>query len=159
MRKILTSSAIVVTGALAVTGAGVALAAWTSQGSGSAAASTPKAKAALTVTPATLAADSIYPTASFSNSVTVTNSNPYAVKLSGVEVTGATSTDTACQTALTALATSPFSGTQANTTKLNNANPSTSVTVTVTVGNSIPDECAAAPITIAFRASGASDNQ
>ena len=77
--------------AFAVMGTGVAFASWTANGTGSAAsrAGTSVAVSASTATPSGAAADLLYPGLSAHLSVTITNNNPFSVKVSAISLAGA----------------------------------------------------------------------
>lgn len=159
MRKnLVVKGGFIVVATVAFSGVGVAYAAWSASGTGqSVAATKAKAKQDLTVTASTVAADLIYPTATFTQPINVTNPNPYKVELASVSVTGATAPG-ACGTALAALSTTPFSGSLTGLTDEVARDNGATVTknVTVTVANTIPDSCADQNITLTVAAAGAS---
>jgi hypothetical protein len=95
MRK-LTRTAAVTAGVLAATGVGVAFAAWTSSGSGtgSAAATHDTASVIAPVTPAL--ADALYPGATKTTKVTISNPNAYPVVVTKINSGGSRLVNTSC---------------------------------------------------------------
>jgi hypothetical protein len=129
-------------------GAGVAFAAWTSTGLGSGTATATDAQ------DLGVAADSptgLFPTGSVPVSVTVTNPNPYKIKLTSVEFIDATTTVVGCDAAV-------LSAT--DLTDLTDVIPADGGTVSkdidVTMSNLAENLCQDAEFTVNFRATGSS---
>jgi hypothetical protein len=129
---------------------GVAYAAWTSTGTGTGAVG---AGSAVTLGVSGAEVGGLYPTGHVTQNVTVTNSNPYAVKLSDLTPDNATITSdhAACN------ADSVTAGTVLNTTVLAATTGSTSIPVTVSMDNTANDDCQGATFTISYTAHGASN--
>ena len=96
MRKLTRRTSVVAAGLVATTGLGVAFAAWTSNGSGTgSAASTTSVDS--TIAPVTLvAADLLYPGATKSTKVTVSNPNDYPVIVTGISAGSSNVVNTSC---------------------------------------------------------------
>jgi hypothetical protein len=127
---------------------GVAYAAWTAEGSGH---GTAKGGTAITLGVEGNDISDIYPTGSFPATVKVTNPNPYAVTLSSVDFTGATTTAVGCDASTVDVA--DLTG----LTQVLDANGGDhTFAVTVTMSNDATDECQGATFELAYTAHGAS---
>jgi hypothetical protein len=131
---------------LAVTG--VAFAAWTSTGTGTATATAGHAQNL--VVDGADDVTGLFPTGSVTVPVTVTNPNPYKVKLSSLTFDSATTTKAGCDASVvTAPSQSPTNELAAN-------NGSATIDVTVSMSNAAANECQGAAFTLNFTATGAS---
>lgn len=141
-------TAVVAGTIVAITGAGIAFAAWTSTGSGT---GTATAGSAVNLVVEGDDITGLYPTGTFPATVTITNPNPYDVTLSGLAFTGATADKAACNAA---------SVTVADLTGLSDVvaknDGSVMKDVTVSMSNAAVDACQGAVFTLNYTASGAS---
>jgi len=127
---------------------GVAYAAWTSEGSGT---GTAKAGSAVALDVAGNDITDIYPTGSFPATVKVTNPNPYAVTLSSVDFTGASTTAVGCDASVVDVA--DLTG----LSQVLDANGGDhTFAVTVTMSNDATDACQGATFELDYTAHGAS---
>ena len=146
MRK--TKRVLVVGGAVAaLTGVGVAFAAWTSTGTGSGTATAATAKN-LTVTAG--APSGLYPTGTVTMPVTVTNNNPYTVQLDTIEFVDAAVSTPGCS----AGAVSSAGGSYANVVIVPGG--SVSKDLTVSMSNAAEDACQGAAFTLRYLATARS---
>lgn len=130
---------------------GVAFAAWTTNGTGTADVT---AGHAADLGVSALKVGDLSPTQSVTQQVKVTNSNPYAVKLSDVTPDNATITsDNADCNAASVTAAKVL-----DTTVLVANTGSVTIPVTVTMDNTANDDCQGATFTISYTAHGASSN-
>lgn len=150
MRKLVARTAIVATAAVAVSGVGVAFAAWSASGVSngqSENAAVAKAKTALSVL--VTSPGDIYPTSTETGAITavVSNTNPYAVTLGSASITGVSSSTAACEPALTDFT---FGTPTLPAAAIARVSGTGNVSIPVTlVKNTLDDDCAGAPI--AFR--------
>lgn len=146
-------------GAFAALMAGaVALAAWTSTGTGSSQDVTAGTAGALTVSPVTPATTGLVPGTSKTSQFTVANANSYAVTLSSVTVTGLTITGGTGCTAANAAVTSSVGASAVGTSVAGGGSPVSSpdFVVTLTMGAGSADGCQGATFTPQLSVSGAS---
>lgn len=130
-------------------GAGVAFAAWTSTGLGSADVTASEAQD-LVVT--TSSPTGLYPTGNVTVSVTVANPNPYKVELESIVFVDTETAAVGCDATVV---------TAADLSDLGDVLPANSVTpvsndVVVSMSNAATDECQNAEFTVNFVASGSS---
>ena len=139
---------LVVGGAVAaVTGVGVAFAAWTSTGTGAGTATAATAKN-LTVTAGS--PTGLYPTGTVTMPVTVTNNNPYKVQLDTIDFVDATSSAPEC----TASAVTSAGGSYQNVFLAPGG--SVSKDLTVSMSNNAEDACQGASFTLRYLATARS---
>ena len=149
MRNKTRRSAVVGLGIVGMMGAGVAFAAWTTEGTGSGTATAGKDQAlTVTVSPAT----GLYPTGSTNVAYTVTNPNSYAVTLSQASLQGVTVDKAGCVPSV--VTGSPVIVTD----RIAAGATSTSKTFPVTMSNAATDECKNAVFTLTLKVSGASSS-
>jgi hypothetical protein len=135
---------LVVGGAVAaVTGVGVAFAAWTSTGTGAGTATAATAKN-LTVTAGS--PTGLYPTGTVTMAVTVTNNNPYMVQLDTIDFIDATVSTPGCS----ASAVTSASGSYQNVVIAPGA--SVSKDLTVSMANAAEDACQGASFALRYLA-------
>jgi hypothetical protein len=147
MRNIKRTS-IVAAAIVALLGGGVAFAAWTSTGTGTGTATATSAKD-LTVTVQNV--PGLYPTGSVSVPFTVTNPNPYAVKLSNVHLQSVTTGATGCDTTTVTGADLP------DTDLVAAGATSASRNFILSMSNAATDQCQGASFTVTLLVSGASN--
>jgi hypothetical protein len=142
-------AAVVGVGLVGALGASVALAAWTTQGtgSGSATAGTDQALT-VTVSPAT----GLFPTGTTNVPFTVTNPNGYAVTLSQATLQNVTVDKTGCVASV--VSGSPVTLSD----RIAAGATSTSKSFPVTMSNAATDECKGAVFTLTLKVTGASTN-
>jgi hypothetical protein len=142
-------AAVVGVGIVGMLGAGVAFAAWTTEGtgSGSATAGTDQALT-VTVSPAT----GLYPTGTTNVAYTVTNPNSYAVTLSQTSLQGVTVDKSGCVASV--VTGSPV----VVSDRIAAGATSTSKSFPVTMSNAATDECKGAVFTLTLKVTGASSN-
>jgi hypothetical protein len=128
--------------------AGVAYAAWTSEGSGT---GTATAGTAVELVVAGNDITDIYPTGTFPATVTVTNPNPYKVTISGIDFTGATTTAAGCDADTVTVA--DLTGLSE---ELDANGGDHTFAVDVSMSNDATDECQGATFELSYTASGAS---
>jgi hypothetical protein len=130
---------------------GVAYAAWTSSGTGVGHVTAAGTPVDLGVSGTDVGG--LYPTGSVTQNVTVTNTNPYAVKLSDLTPNNATITSNvpACT------ASSVTAATVLDTTVLAATTGSKTIPVTVSMDNTANDACQSAIFTISYTAHGLSN--
>jgi hypothetical protein len=136
---------------LALVGTGIAFAAWTSTGTGNGSADATSATD-LTVTVGN--ASGLYPTGSKTATFTVTNSNPYDVKLTGADAAtnfGVDAGHSACN--LSSLS----SAAQSLTDVIPAGGTSASHTVTISMDNTANDSCQGADFSFDLTVHGASN--
>ena len=147
MRK--TQKTAVVGGTVAVLLAGgVAFAAWTSTGSGTGSAT---AGSAVELTVAGNEATGLYPTGTVAGTVTVTNPNPYAVTISSIDFTGATTEADGCEASTVTVA--DLSGLSEVLTASGGDH---TFAVEVSMSNDATDECQGATFELNYTAHGQS---
>jgi hypothetical protein len=140
-------AAVVGLGIVGVMGAGVAFAAWTTEGTGTGSATAGSDQPlTVTVSPAT----GLFPTGTTNVPFTVTNPNSYAVTLSQATLTNVTVDKTGCVPSV--VTGSPVSLTD----RIAAGATSTSKSFPVTMSNAATDECKGAVFTLTLKVSGAS---
>ena len=149
MRTTTRRTAAVATVVVALAGVGVAFAAWTSTGTGSGSA-TGGTATPLTVTVGT--ANNLYPTGTVQVGFTVTNTNPYAVTLSGA-TPGNFSVDAGHSTCNVA---SISGGAVTLSDVIAAAGTSSSHNVPISMSNAATDACQGATFSFDLTVSGAS---
>ena len=136
---------------LAIVGTGIAFAAWTSTGTGQ---GTADATSATNLTVTVGNASGLYPTGSNTASFTVTNPNPYAVKLSGADAATNFAADaghSGCNVS------SLSSAAQSLSDVIPAGGTSASHTVTIAMDNTANDSCQGASFTFDLTVHGASN--
>jgi hypothetical protein len=151
MRNITKRSIAITAAVAALAGAGVAFAAWTTNGSGSGSVTAASSKQLVITQSGT--ATGLYPTGSVPVSFTVKNDNPYAVALTGA--TGGTFTVDAAHSGcnVASLSATPVSLT-GTTVAANSTSPAQQITVKM--DNTAVDACQGATIGFTISVSGAS---
>lgn len=144
-----TSKRVLVVGGTvaALSGVGVAFAAWTSTGTGAGTATAGTAKN-LTVTAG--APTGLYPTGSVTMPVTVTNNNPYKVSLDAIDFVDASTSVPGCSASVV----TSTGGSYQNVLIAPGA--SVSKDLTVSMGNSAEDACQGASFTLRYLATARS---
>jgi len=136
---------------LAILGTGIAFAAWTSTGTGQ---GTADARSAVNLNVTVGNAAGLYPTGSNTATFTVTNPNPYAVKLSGADA----ATNFVADGSHSACNVSSLSGAaQSLTDVIPAGGTSASHTVTIAMDNTANDSCQGATFTFDLTVHGASN--
>jgi hypothetical protein len=151
MKNFTRRSTIAGVATLALVGTGIAFAAWTSTGTGSGSAD---ATSAVDLAVSVGNASGLYPTGSKTATFTVTNPNPYAVKLTGADAATAFGVDSGhsgCN--LTSLS----SAAQSLTDVIAAGGTSPSHTVTISMDNTANDACQGASFTFDLTVHGASN--
>ncbi len=139
---------LVVGGAVAaLTGVGVAFAAWTSTGTGSGTATAGTAK---NLTVAAGAPTGLYPTGTVTMPVTVTNNNAYKVQLDTIDFVDATSSIPGCSASVV----TSTGGSYSNVVIAPGA--SVSKDVSVSMSNAAEDACQGASFTLRYLATARS---
>lgn len=150
MRKNITRSAIVGGTVAAVFGVGIGFAAWTNYGEGSGTVTAGQATA-LTVTVTNVSG--LFPTKSVDVPFTVTNPNPYGVKLTKAELESVTvdAAHSACDTTVVTGSDVTLSDVVAS------SGTSSSQTFPVSMSNAATDECQGAVFTVKLGVTGVSN--
>lgn len=150
MGKIAKRSAAIAVVVTAIAGAGVAFAAWTSNGTGTGTA-TAGTSTPLTITQSA-SATGLFPTGSVNVPFTISNSNPYAVTLTGATATNVTSDIADCNAAAS------VTGGALTLTDRIPAGGTVSKTMVVSMSNAANDDCQGATFTFDINVSGASSS-
>ena len=141
-------SAVVIGSVVAITGAGIAFAAWTSTGTGTGSAT---AGEAVNLVVEGNDISGLYPTGTFPATVEITNPNPYDVTLSSLDFTGAEADKAGCDASRV---------TVVDLTGLSDVvvkdDGSVTKNVVVSMSNDAVDACQNAVFTLSYTASGAS---
>jgi hypothetical protein len=155
-KKIIAATVLVIAGSVV----GVAIAAWTTGGSGSGQAQAGSA-ASMTISAGT-PSSSLYPTASADVAATISNPNPYKVHVSSISL-GAVSVDgghSACNTGSVSVTSPQDNGSSGwdVPAKVGATNGSLDVHLAnaISMSNAANDSCQGATFTVALTASGAS---
>ncbi len=155
MKKFTRRSTTVAVTTVALVGTGIAFAAWTSTGSGTGSA-TAGTDAGLTVSAASVSG--LYPNQATTQNVTISNPNPYMVKLSTLVLDSVTTATPGCSVSITDIhGNNPGNSKDVSAlASLAASSGSTVVAFPVKVENSLPNGCQGATFTLTYTASGAS---
>ena len=154
MRNITKRSIAITTAVAALAGAGVAFAAWTTNGSGSGSVTAASSKP-LVITQTGPTVTGLFPTGSVNVPFSVKNDNPYAVALTGA--TGGTFTVDAAHSGCNVASLSADPVTLTGTTvAANSTGTAAAQTMTIKMSNAAVDACQGAIIGFTISVSGAS---